>query len=68
MLYCASYFFPTVKFGSSFGTYPMSLRRSVFIPVALCSDLLLVGSFKFTYACDHCCHLRCHSWRSGCFK
>jgi len=28
MLYWASYLFPTVKFASSFGTYPVSLRRS----------------------------------------
>lgn len=46
MLYCASYLFPAVKSGSSFGTYPMSLRRSGFIPVALCSDLLLVRSLS----------------------
>jgi len=35
MLYCSSYLIPTVKFWSSFGTYPVSLRRSGFILVAL---------------------------------
>jgi hypothetical protein len=46
VLYWTSYVFPTVKFGSSFGTYPVSLRRSDCIPVALCTDLLLFGSWS----------------------
>jgi hypothetical protein len=44
MLHFAPYLFNTLKFGSSFGTYPVSWRRSGFIPMALCSDLLLIGS------------------------